>query len=166
MSSCGGHPRGGSRHYGRREGGWWEEGRITSKVEITIVARTLHILFHSMGHFPNSRDTTTCCCPAYICSSWTPGQAQGDCLKLIVIISPSVFPILDPFLFLFPSSPFPRSFFSIHLSIHLAPLAFSLDLHRRRCRLGRCDECLRALRTALRGGLSLLCKTSSSWSNR
>ena len=35
VSSCGGHPRRGSRHYGRREGGWWEEGRITSQVENT-----------------------------------------------------------------------------------------------------------------------------------
>ena len=56
--------------------------------------------------------------------------------------------------------PFLSSFGGSSLSIsvlQLAPLTLSLIFDRRRGSLDGCDERLRPLRTALRGGLRLLC---------
>ena len=121
-----------------------------------FVVRILSILFHCNNRpFSNNRGyvvRATCCC-AYICSRMVGTGHSPNCLPSMTIS------LLDPFLFLFVvNSPFARLALSIHLGPQLTPLAFSLVLYRRRRCFGRCDERLRALRTALRGGFSLLCK--------
>jgi hypothetical protein len=147
---------------GGRDGG---KNRITSQLNINGRCSG-HINLVSLimaQYFPISG--TRCCRDrsllAYMYKSTrSPVGTQGTKLLIVQLSTTSIMiSLLDPFLFLFPNPPFARLAISVvHLGPHLALLAFSLVLHRRRCRLGRCDKRLRALRTALRGGFSLLCK--------
>lgn len=138
----------------REDGGRREDKQPT--VHHDCCSDTFTSCFTAMGHFPITGTRVLyyilLCSPIYVVGHrW---KAQGT-----ILLSNHITALPGPFLFLFPLSPFPRPFSSIYLGLQLAPLAFSLGFHRQRCRLGRCDECLRALRTALRCGLSLLCNT-------